>query len=221
MNTENRSEDLRYWLANEDWDMSRFTRRWLERTPPGEAADTLAEIAEGARPEPGSLLYRLVLVVALSGFANSVAGVAERKAGIRAALLLANLGDDRCVAPLVRVFDPYGFWQSRYEAQIERALTRFLAAAADGGGDAGRHAADVRLLVERAWRGGRGGDLRGSIAELLLAAVHYLRVARGAEGDDALLRGIAGASLPNPEHQPNRARVRDAAFAALDPVAVA
>jgi len=205
--------DLRYWLANEDWDMSQYTRRWLERTAPTEAADVLAKIAEGAQPEPSSLLYRLVLVVALSGFANSVGGVAERKAGVRAALMLARLGDRRAVAPLTRVFDPYGSWQSKYQRNIEGALTRLLTDAARTDGAA--HLDEVTHLVARTWPadGKVRADLTPALAELLVACVGYLRAAGSASASTAL-RSLASRTVDSARH-PNRARVQGAAAQAV------
>ena len=118
MNDPIQSEDeLRYWLVNEDWYMSRHTREWLERTPPDEAADLLARIAQDANPEPRSAWSMFLTGIASSGFSpsNAIAGKGpdERKAGTRAALMLANLNDARCVAPLVRVFETNGLWQNK------------------------------------------------------------------------------------------------------------
>src|SRR5690242_12732445 len=98
--------DLRYWLTNEDWYMSSHTRRWLESTQLQEAADLLARIAEDANPEPRWGLSAFLSVLAVSGFSftGAIAGKGPqiRKAGIRAALMLANLNDLRSIPPLVR-----------------------------------------------------------------------------------------------------------------------
>ena len=42
------------------------------------------------------------------------------------ALMLAEMGDPRCVAPLVRVFSMGGLLQNKYHDQITAALTQFL-----------------------------------------------------------------------------------------------
>lgn len=206
---------LRYWLANEDWDMSQYTRNWLECTPPSDAADVLAGIAEGAQPEPSSPLYRVVLAVALSGFANSVAGVGERKAGVRAALMLARLGDHRAIAPLTRVFDPYGSWQSKYQRGIESALARLLSDAVADGGASATHVEDVVRLVARTWPldGKTRQDLTPSLTALLLACIAYLCAAGGGDAR-VTLRSLASRAA-DPARHPNRVGVQQAAKAAL------
>ncbi len=107
-------ETLRYWLANEDWYPSACTTRFLKTTPPEEAADMLVLIAEDAQPEPHSYSVTLYNAFATAGFMPSAGGkIPRRKAGVRAALLLAQLNDSRCISPLIRVFETQSVWQSK------------------------------------------------------------------------------------------------------------
>jgi hypothetical protein len=206
-------EDLRYWLAHEDWYMSSHTREWLERTPTGQAAAVLERIARDADPEPAATT-RSVLMGILNAF--SVSGelgrkdIQKRNAGARAAIMLAdNLDDARCIPPLVRVFQTDGRRQSKYQELVETALTRFLSEAS--GPEIAPYAEDIRSLAERIreFSGGQR-DLSPVFTDLLLAALRCLR-ALGGEPDLALLRAIAEA----PETKPNRLRAKQAARALL------
>ena len=205
-------EDLRYWLAHEDWYMSSHTREWLERTPPPEAAEMLVRIAGDAQPEPPSST-RSVLMGILNAF--SVSGelgrkdIQKRNAGARAAIMLANLHDARGIPPLVRIFETDARRQNKYQELIEAALARFFSEAS--GPEIAPCAEDVRNLAERIRQfGGEQRDLSPALTDLLLAVLRCLR-ALGGEPDLALLRAIAEA----PETRPNRARVQQSARALL------
>jgi hypothetical protein len=206
--------DLRYWLANEDWYMSRYTREWLERTPQKEATDALAQIAEDAVAEPRAPWAVVATIVASAGLATSDGiggkGPGARKAGTRAALILADMQDARALPPLIRVFSTGGFLQSKYQDQIETALTQFLAAAeAKNDPDIARYAGDIRALTERIWQSGERQDLSASLADLLITTIHYLQSLGGWE-NVRVLNLIRETALANAAKQPNRARVQNA-----------
>jgi predicted nucleic acid-binding protein len=205
--------DLRYWLANEDWYMSRYTREWLQRTPSDEATDTLAAIAEDAVAEPRAPWAVMATVVASAGLATSDGiggkGPGARKAGTRAALLLAERNDPRCIPPLVRVFSTGGFLQSKYQSQIESALLRVLSSQ-DMKQSLTPYAPDIRELVERIWKNGERRDLPAAQADLVIAAIHFLYNVSGTENTE-LVRGIASRHTANTARQPHRARVKQAA----------
>jgi hypothetical protein len=202
-------EDLRYWLTNEDWYFSQHTRAWLERTPRGEAAEVLARVAADAALEPrtvGNFFATLVTTAGLTP-AGAIAGVGphERKAGTRAALLLAHLGDARAVPALARVWDARESRRSQYHELIEKALTVYLSEPAHDG-DLAEHAETLRDLARRLWQPETPRrDLTAPTADLLIAALRPL-AAMNAPEDRALLREIADAE----GHGPNRQRVRDA-----------
>jgi hypothetical protein len=206
-------QELRYWLANEDWHMSAYTRNWLARTPPDAAADILADIAEDARAEPRAPLSVLTTVFASSGMATSDAiggkGPGARRAGARAALMLARMGDIRAIAPLIRIFDLDWLWQSKYQTEVEAALTRLLP---NTGPETRRYETEIRQLAERIWDFGRPRrDLSPSLTELLLVILSCLPAADG-EPNQTLLQTIAGATVKGA----NRQRVQEAARALLD-----
>ncbi|MES2459931.1 MAG: hypothetical protein V4671_05050 [Armatimonadota bacterium] len=202
--------DLRYWLANEDWYMSRYTREWLERTPPEIAADTLAAIAEDAVAEPRAPWAIVATVVASAGLATSDGiggkGPGSRKAGTRAALILAERGDSRAIPPLVRVFSTGGFLQSKYQSQIETALAKLLESA-DAPSGLPTYAGDIRTLAECIWQSGERQDLSPAHADLLLAAIRTLD-AIGGPAELAIIRAIAESTAGNVARQPQRARVK-------------
>jgi hypothetical protein len=148
---------LQYWLANEDVYTSAYVLKWLERTPGDVAADMLAVIAKNARPESRSLWWMMfhglasMLTTAEIISENSPAG---RKAGIRAAMLLAHRGDLRALAPLVRVFEPHWFWRSKYQDSIEASLLHLLSHAPEET-DWTPYRTDLRTLAEAIRRSGR------------------------------------------------------------------
>jgi hypothetical protein len=196
------TDELRYWLANEDWYTSQYTRRWLDKTPPEQAANVLAHIAEGADAEPRAGWGAVVTAMANSGFfpSDAIAGgkPQARKAGTRAALLLAEKGDPRCVAPLLRV---YG--QGKYAEQVRSALTGFLAGVPDPAAVRPCVPA-LRALAEQVWQyGGTARDLAPADAALLVAVLRCLNPAAD-PADAALARSFVPAQ---PARQPNRARV--------------
>ena len=203
-------EDLRYWLSNEDWYMSTYTRQWLERTPSAVAADVLAHIAEDAKPEPTDFFSVLAIFFASSGLATSTGiaggGPKARKAGTRAALLLADMGDVRSVAPLVRVFTTGGMMQSKYQENIEKTLRHFLTRATEDPTLA-VPVSDIEILADRIWQYGNGQkELTPAFTDLLLTALQFLHV-RGEESSKTLLKTIA----ESPVKGPNRQKIQQAA----------
>lgn len=221
-----RSEnDLRHWLASEDVYMSQHTRQWLERTAPPEAADILARIAQDANREARGSWTRMlsdfagVLFLPSGTLANK--GFNVRKAGLRAALMLADRNDPRCIAPLARAFQTASEKQTKYQKATEAALIRCLARAAASHGEAAEGtpppcaAPDLRALAERIWNsGGIRRDLPRVFSDVLLLAIGLAR-RWGGEPDIALLQSIAGTDLKNPSRVPNRARVKEATRHAL------
>jgi hypothetical protein len=149
-------------------------------------------------------------IVASAGLATSDGiggkGPGARRAGTRAALMLADRGDPRCIAPLVRVFSTGGFLQNKYQDQIEAALTKFLTHEGDRP-EVARFAPDIRLLADRLRQGGERGDLSPGRADLLIAILRCLEPLGGPE-NLALLRAIAGSASGSPARQPQRARVK-------------
>lgn len=199
-------ETLRYWLAQEDVYPSRYTQNFLRNTPETEANDTLTGIAFDAEPEPHSYLAMLYTAFATVGFMPSAGGrIPRRKAGVRAAMLLADRNDYRCVAPLVRVFETDAVWQNRYQTQIVSALTHFFA------GNAGRISLpevtrDAERVAGRVWNHAPRRDLPPAWARLLVAALRFVRAIH-IESD--ILQSIATANV---SHLPNRVLVREAVF---------
>ena len=172
--TETESQ-LRRWFVHEDIYLSAFTRQWLERTPPDEAADLLAHIAQDAQLEGLSLLALLARSFALAGFSPSLAiaggGVYARKAGIRAALLLASLNDARALTPLARLWSVNPLNQSKYHDKIEWSLVVLLSD--DFTPDELRlHVPAVADLARRVWNVGLPRrDLTPQRAALIRAAL--------------------------------------------------
>lgn len=168
--------DLRHWLANEDWYPSQFTRDFFERTPPVQANDELARIAEDADLEKLTPWSLFTIGFALAGFTMSfgLAGpsINDRKAGIRAALYLAERGDVRAVPALARVWSKGGLLASRYQEQIDRALTQFLQNTPPSTTEAYRDALDA--LAQRVWTARGRRDLTEADAGLLLALLPHL-----------------------------------------------
>ena len=195
-------EELHQWLADEDWYPSAHTKAWLEKTPRKEAADVLARFAQKADLEPLNPLSVAAMVGVMAGFVPSQGAmgrrVLDRKAGIRAALYLADFGDIRAVPPLCRLWTSAPFKKSKYHEQIEPALAKLLGQTT---GDAPEETrAAVHDLVVRVWKAkGPKRDLTAAQADLLVAALHFL-----SETPSAL-------SLPV-SALPNRARVQEAAL---------
>lgn len=210
-------EDLRtllYWLANEDIYTSPYVRNWLKRTPREEAADVLAHISEYAQPESRSFFHQGFLGLLMMFTTAEVVtkkSPAGRKAGTRAAMLLANRNDLRSLAPLVRVFEPDWFWAGKYQAAIETALLQLLSEA-EGQPEIRAHAEDLRNLANRIWRSGpRRADLSPRLTDLLLATLRLLKEIDG-ETDLALLKSLTEAKAT----QPNRARIKATATELLN-----
>ena len=202
---------LRYWLANEDIYTSAYVRKWLERTPREAAVDTLAEMARTARPESHSLLRMMfhaltaMLTTAEIISDNSPAG---RKAGIRAAMLLAGMNDPRALPPLARVLETHWFWEGKYQAAIEAALLRLLADVPETL-DLSPYRTDLRKIVEDLLQFGHGKqEISSRRADLLIAALKRLAPI-AEETDFSLLQKIASAQVRTPQ----RTRVKEAASA--------
>jgi len=204
---------LQYWLANEDVYTSDYVRKWLERTPPERAADTLASIAQYAQPESHSFWWMMfhglttMLTTAEIISENSPAG---RKMGVRAAMLMANLHDPRACAPLVRVFETHWFWEGKYQAAIETALLRLLADPESVLNGSLSHS-DLRELAARIWRtGNHRQELSSRRSDLLIAALHRLKPIVE-ESDTTLLKSLASAKTLLPQ----RRKVQEAAASLL------
>ena len=139
----------------------------------------------------------LLTIVAVAGFSpsNGVAGggPTARKAGVRAALMLADLGDRRAIVPLVRTLTGRSLWRSPYAALIETALAKLLTQAAPD--TVREYAPSLETLWDFLWNENRRRDLASSRADLLIT----------------LLALLPDASLPRPAPapvgQPQRARV--------------
>ena len=206
-------DDLRHWLEVEEWYMSSHTREWLARTPPHEAAETLARIAEGAEREPNTAWSAIATNIAMSGFSpgSAIAGPGPgiRKAGVRAALMLEKMGDPRSVAPLARSFAAPGNRQSPYQQVIEEALARALRHAhAEATALPPDARADVRDLIGRAWSARPGRDLSPAHAAIVDAALRLL-AAQDAPDSAAAIRAVADDARGG--RGANRARVRETA----------
>jgi len=200
---------LQYWFANEDIYTSAYVRKWLERTPSDEVGDVLAGIAQYALPEPHSLLW--MVFHALTAMLTTAEIISEkspagRKSGIRAAMLLANLGDLRALAPLVRVFEPHWFWKGKYQEGIEAALLHLLSHTPDTT-DWTPYRSDLHTLVNSVRQMGRGRqELSTRQTDLLIIALKRLASAADAEAT-ALLQTIASADARTPQ----RTRVQEEA----------
>ena len=196
-------EELHEWLASEDWYPSAHTKAWLERTPRKEAADVLAHFAAQADLEPLNPFALALMVGVTAGFVPSQGaagrGVLNRKAGIRAALYLADFGDIRAIAPLCRLWTNVRVKRSKYYQQIEPALIRLLSEN-EGCAAPGETRDAVRHLVSRIWQaGGPKRDLSRAQADLLITARLFL-------AEDCSFLPDAPLSL-----LPNRARVQETA----------
>jgi hypothetical protein len=211
---ERRAEELstlKYWLANEDVYTSNYVRKWLERTPSKEAADTLDTIAQYAGPEPHSLWWMLfhgLTAMLTTAEIISEKSPAGRKAGIRAATLLAGLHDPRALPLLIRAFETHWFWEGKYQVAIESALLRFFSEApADL--DLTPYREHLQKLADRIWQIGRGRtELTSRKADLLIALLHRLAPMNG-EAVTALLQTIVTSEARTPQ----RNRVKLAAIA--------
>ncbi len=120
---------LRYWLATEDVYISPYVREWLAKTDRCAAVDTLFGFALHAASEPRSIFRMMIngyMVVFSSSEIVRDNTPGARKAGKRAALLLASMGDLRSLQPLVNAFEAHWFWQGSYQTEIEKALLKLL-----------------------------------------------------------------------------------------------
>lgn len=211
-----RSDDHRtlvYWLANEDVYTSPYVRNWLKSTPPIEVADMLADIARNARPETislGDMIMQGVLMMFTTSAIISEKSPSGRKAGTRAAILLANRKDFRSLPPLVRVFETRWFWAGKYQETIEKSLLHLL----DGAADLPKirqYARELRKLAEIIWDSGhRRRELSRSLTSLMLKILPCLALV-GETPDLELLKSIASSRAATA----HRKQVKDAAAALL------
>ena len=129
----------------------------------------------------------------------SVNSPAGRKSGIRAALLLANLNDARCLMPLVTVFEMHWFWEGKYQQIIESALLRFLSKD-DDSLDWEMHIETLQSLVEHIWLSGNAKqDLSVRRTDLLAAALQPMKLTpESARSADSLFlqKIVAGVRMP-------------------------
>jgi hypothetical protein len=202
-------EELEYWLSNEDWYKSRFTQNWLKRTPPEVAVEVLAPLAAQADLEPRNPWAMFVRGFVASGFSatSAIAGqkIRIRRAGVRAALMLAELNDARAIPALVRVFEPNRNWQHKYQELIEDALVQFLSSE-ENIVRAAPYADHLRNLARRIWESGNDRhDLSPRFATVLLAILPALAQTEGEE-NAALLKEIAS----HPVQAAQRRRVQEA-----------
>ena len=169
---------VRYWLANEDRYMSGYVRNYLETTPFSEASDDLALIATSAGCEPHSLLNALLggfLKVFTTAESVNERSPAGRKAGIRAALLLAHRQDPRCLAPLVRSLELGIFWAGAHQRRMEEALILFLESSPEAM-DLTPYSQTLSDLAKRIWRSrSLRKDLSGERISLLLLSLDWLK----------------------------------------------
>lgn len=206
--SEEEYEELEYWLSNEDWYKSRFTQNWLKRTPPEVAVEVLAPLAAKADLEPRNPWAMFVRGFVASGFSatSAIAGqkIRLRRAGVRAALLLAELNDARAIPALTRVFEANRNWQHKYQELIEDALIQFLSTG-ENIARASPYAGHLRDLAQRIWESSSDRrDLSHRYMEVLLSLVRALHQIGGDEYW-SFLKGIA-----QPEAQaPNRRRVQE------------
>lgn len=181
--------------------MSHSTREWLKRTPPEQALDILAKIAEDAQPDRQSFL-QYFLTLLLASFATSDGlnpKAVARRVGTRAAMMLADRDDPRCLPPLVRVFELNIMRQSNYQARIEKSLLRYLSNVVEqeGGVAALRpYEEDLRTLVTRIWRDGRK-ELSPVLTEMLIVTLRSLAEIGGA-ANIALIATLANATPTKP-----------------------
>ena len=204
-------QELRYWLANEDWYMSRYTRDWLDRTPRDRAVDVLAGIAEGADREPRSVFAAGLLLMAWFSISGSVSsGPNVRKAGTRAALMLAKLDDSRAIPALARVYSASGRRQGKYHELVEAGLAGILSRKA-GDAEIVGYRGIVQERAEGVWKTfDRRRDLSAGAADLLIACFRVL-AAPGMEADCGVLR--AAAAEWGESNRPQLGRAADAARA--------
>ncbi len=208
---------LRRWLANEDIYTSEVVRDWLQRTQPHEAADSLARIAETAYPDPhtlGFLLFHGYMTVFTTSEIVTPRSPAGRRAGVRAALLLAKQNDARCLLPLIRVFETYWFWEGKYQEDIESALLQFLTDAADSP-EIIPCTADIVDLVRRNWKSGGGHrELSSRRTDLLIAALQCLKAT--ANQPESPSRKLIHSIARTKARTPNRRRASEFAAALLE-----
>lgn len=204
---------LRRWLIHEDVYLSRHTREWLKTTPPEVAADMLARIAQDAALESAHPVALFLRGFVLAGFTPSMAilggSVYDRRAGIRAAILLGRLGDPRAIEPLSRLWTDNRIIKSKYHNDFEAILIHLL-----------RHITPEEIvpyadalydLLRRIWKSRPYRDLTASETELLLAGLGALPAA--ARTENAALRSLLNASAAA---QPNRKRIQEAAEGETD-----
>ncbi len=181
---------VRYWLANEDRYMSGYVRKYLETTPFDEASNDLELIASSAGREPHSLFDALLggfLQVFTTAESVNESSPAGRKAGIRAALLLAHRQDPRCLSPLVRSLELGIFWAGAHQRRMEEALILFLESSPKAIGLT-PYSKTLNDLVKLIWRSrSLRNDLSKKRISLLLLSSDWLKRIGGVKGRELLV----------------------------------
>lgn len=175
----------------------------------------LAKIAEDAQPEVKNYLAKVLSGLAAIGFMPSANNkITQQKAGTRAALMLVERNDPRCLAPLLRLYETEPFWQNKYQEQIETSLIDYLGTAGAEQPEAQQHVNAVRQFTEQLWKKSVGKrDISLARANLLLAALHFLQHQSSTAANATLLEMIRKEKIPN--HTSRRFQVQKHILAAL------
>ncbi len=180
----------------------------MEREPRKEVAEMLTKIANVANHEPHTLwtlLFNSFVGVFTTSEVVTEHSPAGRKAGIRAALLLASWNDPRSLKPLALAFETDWFWQGSYQDAIETALHRFLSNPDNH--DLEIQSEPLRILAQRVWRsGGVGRELAPRRADIIQYILKIL-----SKMDEPANVKLIQAIAVSKARTPNRSRVKAAA----------
>lgn len=196
---------LRRWLIHEDVYLSRTTREWLKNTDPEISTGMLSDVARDAELESAHPIALLLRGFVLAGFSPSMAilggSVYDRKAGIRAAILLGRMGDIRALAPLMRLWTDKSSIKSKYHNDIESILTRLLAESEQN--ELRPHFDSIEDLIRRIWKAHSSSDLSPEQTVLIIAGLDAIgKVTVSGAGN---LKEVIKTS---PTTKPNRLRVQ-------------